>query len=264
MSKLQLYRPLAMLDIEATGTNPQTDRIIDLAFVKLFPDGRQESHEFRLNPIIPIPPEATAIHGIHDEDVHNAPPFKDRAQAIADALANSDLAGFNLLRFDIPMLVEEFLRVGIEFDVSTRRVVDVQRIFHKREPRDLTAALAFYCQEMHLGAHGAMADVTATLHVLEAQLQRYHDLPTDVGALDEYCNPRDPSWVDREGRLKWAGDEIVLNFGKKKGESLHALVRADPGFIKWMLRSNFPRDVKTVIEDGMRGVWPKPSTPKPE
>ncbi|MDA0578480.1 MAG: exonuclease domain-containing protein [Verrucomicrobia bacterium] len=259
MSKLKLYRPLAMFDIEATGTNPQTDRIIDLAIILAQPDGKQKTHEFRLNPGIPIPAEATAVHGIYDKDVSDCPHFKDKAREIEAAFANADLAGFNLLRFDIPMLIEEFMRVGIEFDITERRVVDVQRIFHKKEPRDLTAALSFYCQEMHLGAHGALPDADATLRVLEAQLERYPDLPGDVGELDTFCNPRDPTWVDREGRLKWSGDDIVLNFGKKKGESLKAIVREDPGFVKWMLRSNFPRDVKTIIEDAQRGVWPKPS-----
>ncbi|MCE9614048.1 MAG: 3'-5' exonuclease [Lentisphaerae bacterium] len=261
MSNLQLYRPLAVLDIEATGTNPQSDRLIDLAIVRIMPDGRHDPHTFRVNPGIPIPEDSARIHGIRDADVRDCPLFKDVAAQVNDVLANCDLGGFNVLRFDIPMLIEEFGRVGIAFDISERRIVDAQRIFHRREPRDLTAALSYYCQEMHLGAHGAMADADATVRVLEAQLKRYPDLPRDVAELDAYCNPRDPGWVDREGRLKWAGSEIVVNFGKKKGESLRALLREDPGFIKWMMRSNFPKDVKQLIEDGQRGVWPPPPPP---
>ena len=254
--KLNLLRPLAIFDIEATGTSTQVDRIIDLAIVRLMPNGTRLTSEFRVNPEMPIPAEATRIHGIRDEDVRGSPTFRDCAPAIADALSNCDLGGFNVLRFDIPLLVEEFRRAGIDFDASDRQVVDAQRIFHKREPRDLTAALAFYCQEFHLNAHGAMSDAAATVQVLEAQLMRYTDLPTDVAALDAYCNPRDPDWVDREGRLKWIGSEIAVNFGQKKGTPLKSLLRDDPGFIKWILRSNFPRDVKAIIEDAQRGVWP--------
>jgi DNA polymerase-3 subunit epsilon len=263
MVRLKLERPLAVLDIEATGTSPQADRIIDLAIIRMMPDGSQQEHEFRLNPGMPIPAEASAIHGILDADVRDCPRFAEAAPAIASALDNCDLGGFNLLRFDVPMLVEEFLRVGVTFDISQRRVVDVQRIFHRKEPRDLSAALSFYCQEMHLGAHGAMPDAAATMRVLLAQLARYPDLPHDVTALDAFCNPRDASWVDREGRLKWVGGEIVVNFGKKKGASLRALIHEDTGFVKWMLRSDFPRDMKTVIEEATQGRWPSPPPPPP-
>lgn len=255
---LKLDRPLAVFDIEATGTNTQADRIIDLAVIRLHPDGRREPHEFRLHPEMPIPPESTRIHGITDADVAGCPTFVQSATAIAQAFADCDLAGFNLLRFDIPMLVEEFRRAGTAFDVNARRVIDVQRIFHKREPRDLTAALAFYCNEMHLGAHGAMPDVDATLRVLEAQLDRYRDLPRDAAALDVFCNPRDPSWLDREGRLRWINGEVAVNFGKKKGTTLRELVRDDPGFVKWVLRSDFPREVKDVFENALRDQWPAP------
>ncbi len=261
-TSLQLDRPLAIFDIEATGTNTQTDRIVEIAIVRLHPDGRQDPHVFRLNPEMPIPPEVSRIHGIRDEDVRDCPTFTQSAPAIAAALEHCDLAGFNLLRFDIPMLAQEFHRAGLAVDLVDRRVIDVQRIFHKREPRDLTAALSFYCNELHLDAHGAMPDVAATLRVLEGQLQRYRDLPHDVAALDAYCNPRDPAWLDRDGRLKWEGDEVVVNFGKKKGTRLRDLVRDDPGFVKWLLRSDFPREVKTVFEQAQRGEWPTPPAPE--
>lgn len=257
--ELILDRPLAIFDIEATGTHPQQDRIVDLAVTWLHPGKKAHtSRSWRVNPVIPIPPEATRIHGIRNEDVSGCPRFCDIAAEVASALDGCDLGGFNLIRFDIPMLAEEFRRSNVFFDVSGRRIVDAQRIFHMKEPRDLTAALAFYCGEFHLNAHGAQADVDATVRVIEAQLKRYTDLPLDMDNLNQLCNPRDPSWVDQSGRLRWSNGEIVLNFGKKKGTSLRALISEDRSFIKWMLRSDFPGDVKTVIEDAIDGRWPSP------
>ncbi len=264
MPNLELSRPLAVFDIEATGTSPQSDRIIELAIVRLMPDGSQDTKTFLVNPGMPIPPESTRIHGFVDEDVADAPSFSDVASEIAETLDNCDLAGFNVIRFDIPMLLEEFRRANLVFDIETRKVVDAQRIYHQREPRDLTAALSFYCNEMHLDAHGAAPDAEASARVIEAQLGRYEDLPRDVSGLDAYCNPREPDWVDRSGRLKWVSDEIVLNFGKKKGTSLKVMLRDDPGFIRWMLRSDFPTDVKAILEDAKRDVWPEPPEPLTE
>jgi DNA polymerase-3 subunit epsilon len=261
MPNLELSRPLAVFDIEATGISTQSDRIIELAIVRMMPDGSHDTKIFLVNPGMPIPPESTRIHGFSDEDVVDAPLFSAVASEIAEVLDNCDLAGFNVTRFDIPMLLEEFKRVDLVFDIESRRVVDAQRIFHQREPRDLTAALAFYCNEMHLNAHGAAPDAEATARIIEAQLEHYKDLPRDVASLDDYCNPREPEWVDRMGRLKWVGDEVVLNFGKKKGTALRVLVRDDPGFIKWMLRSDFPSDVKDILENAQGGEWPE--LPKP-
>ncbi|MDA0990138.1 MAG: 3'-5' exonuclease [Verrucomicrobia bacterium] len=258
MTTLKLKRPLAVFDIEATGVSPQTDRIVELAIIRLFPDGSRDTHTYRINPGIPIPVETTMIHGISDADVRNCPRFSDLAPAIMKIFENADLCGFNVSRFDIPMLVEEMGRAGHVFDLTDRHVLDAQRIFHRKEPRDLTAALAFYCNELHLDAHGALPDVDATIRVLEAQLGRYEDLPRDPEALDGYCNVKDPSWADRTGRLKWVNNQIVLNFGKKKGVALKTLVEDDPSFIKWMLRSDFPRDVKEIIEAGQQGNWPTP------
>lgn len=258
MLNLRLDKPLAVFDIEATGTSPRADRIIELAIVKLMPDGARVHDVFRLNPGMPIPPEATAIHGITDADVARCPTFAEESAKILNALENCDLAGYNVLRFDIPMLVEEFARANTKFDVETRRVVDAQRIFHRREPRDLTAALLFYCGEAHLDAHGAEGDTLATIRVLEGEFQRYADLPRNVADLAEYCDPRDPSWVDRTGKLRWVNGQIVINFGKKKGEPLRVSVEKDPGFINWLLRSDFPRDTREIVENAMNGRWPVP------
>ncbi len=260
--KWQLERPLAVLDIEATGITPRADRIIELVIVKLIPDGTRTTHRYLVHPEMPIPPESTEIHGFRDEDVADCPTFSQVAQEVYDVLEGCDLAGFNAIRFDIPMLIEEFHRSGITFDIEQRRLIDAQRIFHKREPRDLTAALSFYCGEMHLGAHGAEADVLATIRVLEGQFERYPDLPHDLSELHEYCNPRDKNWVDATGRLKWANGEVVLNFGKRKGTSLRYTIENETSFVKWILRSDFPRDVKETIENAMGGRWPTPPESK--
>lgn len=256
--KWSLDRPLAVLDIEATGINTRVDRIIDLAIVKLLPDGTRIVRTFRVNPGIHIPMETTLIHGIKDEDVANSPFFAAVAPEIRDLLDKCDLGGYNLIRFDIPMLLEEFARLNLAFDMDDRRVIDAQRIFHKREPRDLSAALAYYCGEIHLDAHGAKPDALATLRVFEGQFQKYQDLPRNMDELDKYCNPKEPGWVDKTGKFKWDNGEIVLNFSRKKGETLRNLILHDSGFINWMLKGDFPRDMQDIIQNAKQGKWPEP------
>jgi len=254
---IELDRPIAFFDIEATGISPRADRIVELCVIKITPNKQQSTHIFRINPQRPIPSEAEAIHGISDADVADCPTFPELAREIADLLEGCDLGGYNIGRFDIPMLTEEFTRAAITFDVESRRVLDVQRIYHRKEPRDLSAALNFYCNEMHLGAHGAEADVLATIRVFEGQLERYPDLPHDMNELDDYCNPRDPTWVDRTGKLRWINGEVALNFGKKKGMTLRELVATDQGFIKWMLRSDFPADTREIVTNALDGNYPE-------
>ena len=257
---LDLERPLIVFDIESTGINPRQDRIIDLALIKLHPDGRRETKCIRVNPEIPIPPAATAIHQISNEDVADAPPFRKVAPQLRDWLDGCDLAGFNVIRFDLPLLIEEFARAGMAFDADVCRVIDAQRIFHRKEPRDLTAALAFYCGRMHLGAHGAAADAEATAAVIEAQLEKYRDLPRSVEALDAFCNPpRDPAWADRAGKLRWEGADLVINFGQSNlGQKLKDLARANPKFLRWILTSDFPSDTKRLVADALEGRHPAP------
>jgi len=263
MSALQLKRPLAFFDIEATGISPRGDRMVELAIIKLIPDGSRVSHRWRMNPEMPIPAEATRIHGITDEDVANEPTFSQIAGKVFEILEGCDLGGYNVARFDIPMLTEEFQRAGIKFNIENRKIIDAQRIYHRREPRDLGAAVQFFCGRPHTGAHGAEADTQATIDVLEAQLDRYPDLPRTPDELDEYCNPSDPTWVDKIGRLKWMNGEVVLNFSRKKGISLRDLIEQDPGFIKWILRSDFPADVKEIVENASEGKWPSPPEQTP-
>ncbi len=264
MLPLKLDRPLAVFDIESTGMNRRTDRIIDLAIIKLLPDGRRETHEYRFDPERPIPPETTAIHGITDADVKGCPVFKQKAAELADLLKGCDLAGYNVLGFDIPLLAEEFAHAGINLDVESRRVFDAQRVFHKKVPRDLTAALAFYCGELHVDAHGALGDVEATLRVMEGQLARYPDLPRDLDGLDNFCNPRDPSWVDRTGRLKWVQGEVTLNFGKYQGRKLREAVQNEPNLIRWMLKADFPQDTREIVQNALNGRYPPPPAPAVE
>lgn len=248
MMNLDLERPLAVLDIEATGLNARTDRIVEICIVKILPGGTQEVHTYRVNPEVPIPGEATAVHGITNADVAGCPTFEGIAPKLNDLLADCDLGGYNAINFDIPMLSEEFLRARIRFNLDGRRILDAQRIFHKKEPRDLPAALMFFCREQLEGAHGAEADALATVKVLDAELARYPDLPRTIDELDVFCNPRDPTWADRSGRLRWVGDEIVINFGQKKGVALTALAKSDAKYLKWILRGDFPRDTQDIVQ----------------
>ncbi|MEI6165970.1 MAG: 3'-5' exonuclease [bacterium] len=254
MFNWQLDRPLAVFDIESTGINPRSDRIIELSIVKLLPPkGLQELRTFIVNPGIPIPPESSAIHGITEADVAGKPLFRDLAPEIYRFLEGCDLAGYNIIRFDIPMLIEEFLRASINFSMEGRRMVDAQRIYHKREPRDLKAALQHYCGELFLEGHRAEADALATVRVLEGQFNRYPDLPRTMNELDKYCDLRDPSWVDRDGKLRWVNGEIAINFGKKKGEKLSDLSKRDPNFLRWILKSDFASDTKAIVEKILNG-----------
>jgi DNA polymerase III subunit epsilon len=253
-----LKRPLAIFDIESTGLNKNLDRIIDLAIVRIHPDGHQDEHTFRVNPERPIPPDASAVHGISDADVADAPTFAEVATQVADLLHECDLAGFNVVRYDVPLLVAEFKRVGVPFPLEGRRILDAQRIFHIKEPRDLTAALTFYCGKAHTGAHGAMADVVATANVLTAQFERYTDLPQDMDQLDALCNPRDPMWADASGKLKWVNGEMVINFGQKQGVKLKQLVLNDRGYLEWILKKDFADDTKDLIRDALDNRYPVP------
>lgn len=249
MPNLKLARPLVVFDIESTGVSPRKDRIIELAAIKLMPDGEEISKCWLMNPGVPIPPETTAIHGISDEIVKDCPTFADKADEIFEFFRGCDLSGFNADRFDIPCLEEEFARVGMAFAPSARKHVDVQRIYHKKEPRDLSAAVRFYLGRNHDGAHGAEADTRATLEVLKAQMAKYSDLPATVDEMDEYLVPHDPMNADRAGTLRWKDGELTINFGKKKGESLKKLLLNEPNYLKWILKGDFDTEVRMIIKD---------------
>lgn len=246
--KLHLTRPLVFFDLETTGTNIQSDRIVEISVVKLMPDGTVHRHSQRVNPGMPIPAEATAVHHITDADVADKPTFEQIAQKVADKFRGCDIAGFNSNRFDLPLLDQEFFRAGIEFDFSKCRLIDVQTIYHKKEPRTLEAAYRYYCgRELAERAHSALGDTEATMDVLLAQLEHYADLPGEVGALSEFaCNNRN---VDIAGRLIYddRGRE-VFNFGQHKGKLAVDVLRDFPGYATWILNGDFAPDTKRTIE----------------
>ncbi|HEY3170935.1 MAG TPA: 3'-5' exonuclease, partial [Thermoanaerobaculia bacterium] len=245
---LPLDRPLVVFDTETTGTNPRMDRIIEIACVKVYPDGRQEEWVRRFNPGIRIPAASTAVHRIRDGDVAGLPRFCDYAGDLAVFLEGCDLAGYNMTGFDLPVLRNEFHRAGIAFDVSSRRLLDGQRIFFAREPRNLSAAARFYCELEHDGAHGALADARMTLRVLAGQLDRYGDLPRSVAELhDLFCAGIDQD-MDPEGRIRLINGEPTINFGRHRGRTLRALSREEPGVLKWILKGDFSRFVKEIVD----------------
>lgn len=249
MFPLKIDKPLVVFDIESTGTSPRKDRIIELAAIKVMPDGTEIEKCWLLNPTVHIPEETTAIHGIADDDVKDCPTFEDMKDDIFEFFRDCDVSGFNADRFDIPCIEEEFARVGMNFSSSSRRHVDVQRIYHRKEPRDLSAAVRFYLDRDHAGAHGAEADTRATLEVLKAQMERYGDLPRDVAAMDEFLVPHDPLNADRTGMLRWRDGELCVNFGKKKGEPLSKLLLNEPNFLRWILKGDFDVEVRMIVRD---------------
>lgn len=245
-SLLSLDRPLVVFDTETTGTNPRMDRIVEIACVKIHPDGRRETWVKRINPGTPIPAGSTAIHGIRDADVADLPRFCEVAAELAAFLEGCDLAGYNITGFDLPALRTEFLRAGILFEIQDRRLVDAQRIFFAKEPRHLSAAARFYCSAEHEGAHGALADAEMTARVLAGELEHYEDLPRSVRQLhDLFCAGLDQD-IDPEGRFRLVNGEPTVNFGKNRGRTLKEMSRQEPGFLRWILKGDFSAPVKEV------------------
>lgn len=245
--KLNLKNPLVFFDLETTGINISKDRIVELSFLKVFPDGTEEIKSKLINPEMPIPPESTAIHGITDEDVKDCPTFKQIAKSLAQQLEGCDMAGFNSNRFDVPMLAEEFLRVGVDFDMSKRKFIDVQVVFHKKEPRTLEAAYKFYCNKELVDAHSAEADTRATYEVLKSQLERYPDLENDIDALSKEFGSFNNN-VDFAGRFIYDKNGVeVFNFGKHKGRPVLEVLKEEPSYYAWMMDGNFPLNTKQAL-----------------
>lgn len=244
--ELKLTRPVIFFDLETTGTDSARDRIVEISIIKVNPDGTEIEKTRRLNPERHIPAEATAIHHITDEDVADCPTFKQIAKSLAAFFADSDIAGFNSNKFDVPLLDEEFRRAGIKMDFSNVHFIDVQTIFHKKEQRTLVAAYRFYCDKDLEAAHSANADTRATLEVLKAQLDRYPDLPNDVAKLSEYTSYNRN--IDFMGRLirDEQGNEII-NFGKYKGRKAREVLKTDPGYYAWIQQGDFPGNTKDAF-----------------
>jgi DNA polymerase-3 subunit epsilon len=257
--ELNLTRPLAFFDLETTGTDVGKDRIVEISVIKILPDSREEIFNKKINPTIPIPPETTKIHGISDEDVKEAPTFKDIAGELLNFLKNCDLAGYNCLKFDVPLLAEEFYRADVDFEVKNRKVIDVQNIFHKMEQRTLQAAYRFYCNKELTNAHSAEADTRATLDVLKAQVERYATEPyidrngtksfpvkNDIEALEKFSHYR--RHADLVGHVVFndKGEE-VFNFGKYKGQRVEDVFKKAPQYYDWMQKADFPLSTKKLL-----------------
>jgi DNA polymerase-3 subunit epsilon len=260
MAQLNLKRPIAFFDLETTGTNPVKDRIIEIAVVKINPDGSRENWVRRINPEMHIPAESSAIHGIYDEDVAGEPTFAQVAHELKQFLNNCDLGGYNSNQFDLPLLAESFLRANVPVDFRKKKKVDVQQIFFKKEARTLTAALKFYCQKDLENAHAALSDVNATIDVLEAQLDRYDDLQNDIDALDEFTGNND--FLDYSRRIILKDKTPYFNFGKHKGKAVETIFKQEPQYYDWMMQSDFSLDTKQVISEILNNMFLKKNAPK--
>lgn len=264
---LALKNPLVIFDLETTGINVVTDRIVEISYLKIYPNGKEEEQTQRINPEMPIPAEAQAIHGISDSDVANMPTFKEYAKTLAKVMEGADLGGFNSNKFDIPLLAEEFLRVDVDFDFKKRKFIDVQVIFHKMEKRTLVAAYKFYCNKNLEDAHSAAADTRATYEVLKSQLERYENVEyednngqktkpivNDINALSEFSSHKKN--VDFAGRIVYDDNGVeVFNFGKYKGQAVAEVLQKDSGYYGWILKNEFPLYTKKILTQiKLRGI----------
>lgn len=244
--ELQLKKPIAFIDLETTGINVGTDRIIELTVLRVDPNGKETIKTLRVNPTIPIPQESTEIHGIKDADVANAPTFKEIASQVIEIIDGCDLAGFNSNKFDFPLLAEELIRADADIDLKKRKFVDVQVIFHKMEQRTLSAAYKFYCGKDLVDAHSSEADTVATYEILKCQLDKYPELNNDIAFLDDFSSHK--KHADFAGRIVYDDDGIeIFNFGKYKGEKVHEVLSKDPGYYGWMINGDFPLYTKKVL-----------------
>lgn len=257
MRHLVLSRPLVFLDLETTGVNPVSDRIVELSLIKVHPDGRRETMTRRVNPGMPIPPLSSRVHGITDADVAGAPPFAQIAPEMLAFIGDADLAGFNIQRFDLPILLRELAQAGLRLDPNGRAVIDAQVIYHRKVPRDLSAAYLLYCGKELYDPHTAQADVEACLEILDAQLAVYPDLPRTPRELSDYFSPRDPNAIDPGGKFVWKNGEAVFAFGKYLDRPLREVAAQDPDYLQWMLTSDFDQTVKDIVRDALQGRFPK-------
>ncbi|MGW8267573.1 MAG: 3'-5' exonuclease [Longimicrobiales bacterium] len=247
-----LTRPLAFFDLETTGLSTTSDRIVELALIRVSPQGDVLERVRRFNPGIPIPPAATAIHGITDEDVADEPPFSAVARSLVELLENCDLGGFNIRRFDLPMLLAEFKRAGVPFSVAGRRLIDAQTIFHREEPRDLSAAARFYLGREHREAHTALGDIRTSAAVLSAQLERYPEVPRDLDGLHAYCDEVSPFQTEVDRWFVERDGDLVFRRGKHRGEPLRLVARNAPDYLQWMLGADdMDEEVLQVVREAM-------------
>ena len=245
---LTLKNPIIFFDVETTGINLLTDRIVEIALLKIFPNGKEEMKTYKINPEVPIPEKASSIHGIYDDDVKDCPTFKQIARQLANFMEGCDIGGFNSNKFDIPLLAEEFLRAEVDFDMRRRKFVDVQNIFHKMEQRNLSAAYKFYCGKELEGAHNAANDTQATYEILKAQIEKYETLQNDVDFLSEFSSFHKNA--DFMGRIIYnENKEEIFNFGKYKGEKVTDVLEKDPGYYSWIMNGDFSLYTKKIMTE---------------
>jgi len=253
---IKLDKPLVIFDLETTGLSVNLDRIVEIAYLKIRPDGEILKGGWLLNPEMKIPAEASAIHGISDEKVKKAPTFKDKAGELYEIFKDCVYSGFNAYNFDLPMLKREFLRAGLDFDYANAKVIDAKVIYHKMEPRDLAAAYKFYCQKEHADAHSASADVAATAEILAKQLEKYEET-RDWDFLYKIHHAADDRFVDTDRKFYWRGGEAFFAFSKHKDRSLADVAEKDPGFLDWILSADFSDEAKEIVHKALNGELPK-------
>ena len=254
---MNLTKPLVVLDLETTGIWIEKDKIIEIALIRSMPDGSKEIYEKRVNPGMSIPKEAADITGIRDEDVKGAPFFKDIAQEVLDFIGEADLGGFNLERFDLPLLTREIQEANLQFEWQTRNVYDAQKIFHLHEKRDLTAAYKFYCSQELKDAHSALADSEATLAILVSQLERYGGGQEDIEVLQEFDYKQQPGFYDAQRKFRWWNGELYMMFGKySRKATLKEVANKDPRYLQWILSQDFSEEVKDIVEAALEGHFP--------
>ncbi|MBF0122149.1 MAG: 3'-5' exonuclease [Candidatus Omnitrophica bacterium] len=261
---MKLTKPLVILDLETTGTWIEKDKVIEIAMIKLLPTGGREVYAKRINPGMTIPPVVVELTGISNEAVKDAPAFKEVAKEIVDFLRDADIGGFNVDKFDVPLLEREIRDAGLSLSMNARSIYDAQKVFHLNEKRDLTAAYAFYCGGKKLeGAHAALADTEATLEVMEGQIQKYGAGEDTIDVLGRFNYVERQEFYDSDRKFRWWNGELYMMFGKyAKKESLREIARKDPGYLEWMLGKDFSEDIKALVEGALKGRLPKYEAPK--
>ncbi|MCA9402023.1 MAG: 3'-5' exonuclease [Candidatus Omnitrophica bacterium] len=255
---MKLKKPFVVFDLETTGTWIEKDRIIEIAIIKIHPDGSKETYEKKINPQMPIPAKVQELTGISDEDVKDAPVFREIAQQVFDFIADADVGGFNVERFDLPLLERELKEAGITFEYKSRVIIDAQKIFHLHEKRDLTAAYQFYCQRELDNAHSALADTEATWEILQAQVDQYAQQEGDLHDLSKFDYKTYQEYYDDERKFRWWNGQLYMMFGKyARKYTLEEVVRKDRSYLEWILSANFSDQIKNLVEDALNGQFPK-------
>lgn len=258
MNNIQFNRPIVFFDLETTGLNRSSDRIVEFTFLKINPDGSEELKGDRVNPEIPIPKEASDIHGINNEDVANKPRFSDYAETIRDFLNGCDLGGFGIRDFDLAILQAEFRRAGLEFTIKGRNIIDTLVIFHKLDPRDLPAAYTKYCGKNVENSHTSEIDVRAAAEILDGQLAMHRELPREIDKLHDICNPKESNWIDCNGKFIWSEGDAIFNFGKYRGKSLREIATENPGYLQWIVGvGDFSIEVKDIALQALDDEFPE-------